>query len=493
MSLAQRHVIRRESIDLTVEGGESEGLALQERLAVLCRDELARALDEALARVAPGDEHWRFERIEVDAGHFTPEAFERDFVATVAAAVEQQVRTRKVSASPPTSVEPGSEDDVVRMSDAQSIHVAFLHFLASGVLPWWCRLPVGRSLEAMVMVAWGRDVPVERLRAAMLRTLGAPSARRRLARQFSVAFLGSLLERVSPGTLAMLYDIAATDFRRVPGHGADDVPEHGWVAAFGCLATHHAITRARLREAWITLAPEGFDEADEAACAPSAEPAPDPHDTDSTTSERDTMTSRSISMEPDVDPASGAPRSGNTPVASNLAASAGADVDLREGIFIDCAGVVLLHPFLPILFQRLDISADGQLVQPDRALALLHFLATGETGAPEHALALPKLLCGLEPSALIGAPVELSERERDEAHELLKSAIGHWGALGDASPDALRGNFLVRPGKLSRRADDDFLQVERQAFDVLLGRLPWGIAAVGLPWMKRLLWVEWLY
>jgi hypothetical protein len=74
---------------------------------------------------------------------------------------------------------------------------------------------------------------------------------------------------------------------------------------------------------------------------------------------------------------------------------------------------------------------------------------------------------------------------------LLAAVIGHWSALGDTSPDALRGTFLARPGKLSRRGDEDLLQLEPQAFDVLLGQLPWGIGTVFLPWMKRFLWVEW--
>ena len=85
----------------------------------------------------------------------------------------------------------------------------------------------------------------------------------------------------------------------------------------------------------------------------------------------------------------------------------------------------------------------------------------------------------------------MTEAEQAEADLLLAAVIDHWTALGDASPDALRGTFLTRPGKLSRRGDDDVLQVEPQSFDILLDRLPWGIGAVRLPWMTRPLWVEW--
>ena len=66
--------------------------------------------------------------------------------------------------------------------------------------------------------------------------------------------------------------------------------------------------------------------------------------------------------------------------------------------------------------------------------------------------------------------------------------------MGDASIEGLRGTFLVRPGKLFRRdSGDDVLQVEGRSFDILLDRLPWGIGTIQLPWMKRILWVEWTW
>ncbi|HRF39189.1 MAG TPA: contractile injection system tape measure protein, partial [Saprospiraceae bacterium] len=70
-------------------------------------------------------------------------------------------------------------------------------------------------------------------------------------------------------------------------------------------------------------------------------------------------------------------------------------------------------------------------------------------------------------------------------------AIDNWGALGSTSPDGLRGNFLVRDGKLTRTDLGRLLQVEAQSYDLLLDRLPWGINMVKLPWMEDMLFVEW--
>jgi hypothetical protein len=53
---------------------------------------------------------------------------------------------------------------------------------------------------------------------------------------------------------------------------------------------------------------------------------------------------------------------------------------------------------------------------------------------------------------------------------------------------------LLRPGKLIRKEDGDWLlQVESRTFDVLLEHLPWGISMIKLPWMKKMLWVEWIF
>ncbi|MDE3116717.1 MAG: hypothetical protein KGL26_14030 [Pseudomonadota bacterium] len=493
-------MIRRECIDLAVEGGESDGFALQRQLSGLCQGELAAALDEAFSRAAQGEKHWQFERIEVDAGHFTPESFARDFVTAVAAAAEEQVRMRKAQtiAQPEIAAEAGD----VQWSGAQSIDRAFLYFLATGALPWWCRLLEGRTLESMLGEAWSEahgqgeiaDVPP---RAALARALSSPVARLRLARQFSDQFLGRVLERLAPTALAVLRALVAAAYRELAVAVPEALPEQAWVAAFACAATQRTIAPRPLLDAWAILAPGSITPAVvasvlRATATHGADGELKRHGGDPTASGLQTMASIAAPASHDTENAPGTQSLDGTPSEHRAAASA-KSLDLHEGVFVDCAGVVLLHPFLPRLFERLQLIADDRLLQPDRALALLHFLATGQSSAPEHALVLPKLLCGMEPSDLAGVPAELSEADRTEAENLLQAAIAYWSAIGQTALDGFRGNFLVRKGKLSKRGDDDLLQVEQQTWDVLLGQLPWSIGVVRLPWMRRMLWVEWPY
>lgn len=168
-----------------------------------------------------------------------------------------------------------------------------------------------------------------------------------------------------------------------------------------------------------------------------------------------------------------------------------------EGLttYINNAGLVLLHPYLPILFDAVGLLENRAFKDPaaqDKAVQLLAFLACGETGVPEYELVFPKLLCGLLPGDPVDRFVALTEQDKTEASQLLSAVINNWNALGATSIDGLRGNFLMREGKLQWQWDEWRLRVTQQSYDLLLNRLPWGISVVRLPWMPWMLKTEWV-
>ncbi|MDA0349041.1 MAG: contractile injection system tape measure protein [Verrucomicrobia bacterium] len=64
---------------------------------------------------------------------------------------------------------------------------------------------------------------------------------------------------------------------------------------------------------------------------------------------------------------------------------------------VDFAGVVLLHPFLPVYFERLGLWQSGGFADSaahERAVHLAAHLATGRDRHDEPELALAKVLCG---------------------------------------------------------------------------------------------------
>lgn len=119
-------------------------------------------------------------------------------------------------------------------------------------------------------------------------------------------------------------------------------------------------------------------------------------------------------------------------------------------------------------------------------------MAYGEEEIPEWDLVLPKILCGISPTEPVRRFMPLSEAEKDEANQLLGAVITHWNALGNTSPDGLRGNFLLREGKLEWKEEEWQLFVTQQAYDMLLNRLPWGFSVVGLSWMPWLIKTVWV-
>ena len=169
---------------------------------------------------------------------------------------------------------------------------------------------------------------------------------------------------------------------------------------------------------------------------------------------------------------------------------------LGEDLQVDGAGLVLLWPFLETLLDRLEwLSPERQFVgaaQQQRAMALLGFLVDGDPKPPEWRLPLVKLLCGASLESLWGLEGDLSEVEQGEAEKLLGAALAHAeGWLGEEIA-VLRGQWLQRPGLLTRRPGAWLLVVQgRDDLDGALEQLPWSCSWIRLPWMTELIQVAW--
>lgn len=173
-----------------------------------------------------------------------------------------------------------------------------------------------------------------------------------------------------------------------------------------------------------------------------------------------------------------------------------------EPLWVGDAGQVLLAGFAERLFKQLGLLHEGRFVDEAaraRGLLCLQALVRGRGPSSEPQWVLSKLLCGLAPEALLAASAEpLDEATHALLDGLLGAVIAHWKALGSTSVAGLRESFLLREGRLTRRAGtaNDAapqwqLQVQPRAFDMLLDRLPWGYATIRLPWMSGVLHVDW--
>ncbi|MFS8979423.1 contractile injection system tape measure protein [Cupriavidus necator] len=479
--------MHRQLLSVEVEGTEADGLALQRHLPDLCRNRLTHVIGQALDCYAPSHGLLCIERLDIDVGKVTLDRLEHDLLEAVKLALEKLLRdhagvVKKGSAAVPCNT--GYQFKTTR----QTLDEAFIYFLKTGLLPPSLQLSQGMTLEQALVAAWREthEGVAERLLMpdAIAKELVVEAARKRLVRQFSSAFLDILLAGISPQSKAVLDRVLET--MRHPGHAtaaAMQFKRQLWEKAFAFATTHTQSTPAELvAVAWHAL------------------PAPMPG--------RDALAivlehhwprvTHEASGKADEHAETGKPASRRSPAPERMPSAAGrahcqfaANMPTPEGVYIDNAGLVLLHPFLAGFFSKLGVATDDQLSDADRALCLLHYLCTGQSVAPEHALALSKILCDIPLVAVVESDVGLTDDEKEEAIALLEAVIRHWDALRNTSPDGLRGTFLLRSGKLSERDGEWLLQVESNASDILLDQLPWGVSIIKLPWMKNKLWVEW--
>ena len=507
----QVHCIRQQYLQVEVNGTEADALALQQRLPAFCQTRLMPALERVLAQYAPQEGSLTIERLDIDAGTLSVEGLEQDWAEAVAQALTQALKSLAKSRATEAHPVPGN---VQYKAGRQVNHEAFIHFIYTGRLPWAFRLPAGRGLEAVLIEDWQTPAISDAQRLEfdreIARALASETVCRRLTQQFSPAFLSALLFRQSPeNRLGIENILSLPESSPLPSDIAVTVKRQLWENLLAaCAAGHIAAALDFAREAWQAWAEAGrpatgltiFGALSGASAL--TRPANEnsavsgKHEVSQTEGRfEDKLKISQTAVIPDLsgfNPDSNTPVSGGMKTVEATGYPGTGPVELKEGVYLDCAGLVLLHPFLARCFEALGIAHADRLSHPERALCLLHYLATGQTVAPEHELILPKILCNVALEQPVASDVVLTMAEQDEAKALLEAVIRHWEVLRNTSVDGLRGTFLVRPGKLSLREDGDWrLQIETKAYDILLDQLPWGIGMIKLPWMQHMLWVEW--
>lgn len=433
----------------------------QRRYSISTGSVLPRRIEVTLDKLDRDEQLLFLEQLELEAERMSRENIEIDFAESIGMAVDRSIEVE-------LSNEPSEELKRNPVADAMG---AFLHFLDYGTLPLWFTGQGDGDLERAITANWDAIVAHPNWNHGLVKELpnllGPEKTRRRLTLQFSCDFLRRLLELPAP-QLAHNITLVLERLQEVPAsrHLLATVRKALWEAAFAALAARKVPTeREMVASAWqalpATLRHEGGLRAGVERCWPGA--------TDATHDEQKTAKP-------------GEPERFNDEM----------HPDVEDGVQVNNAGVVILHPFLPRLFEALKITGPDVLLQPERGICLLQYLVTGTADVPEYQAALTKILCGVPLLKPVRTDVHLTKAERKACTELLETLVMHWGGLGNSSPDGLRGSFLLRPGMLTRREEGDWvLRVESSGIDSLLKQLPWGNSVIQLPWMPYVLWVEW--
>ena len=170
--------------------------------------------------------------------------------------------------------------------------------------------------------------------------------------------------------------------------------------------------------------------------------------------------------------------------------------DLKH-IPISNAGLVILFPFLPMLFMRLNmLSQDRRGFNSNeskvRAIFILQRLIANEDREyDEKDLFLNRLLINYPSNEPLPKRVELNQDELNTIDSLLETAKTNWSEIRNTSIRALQESFLNRAGFIEKTEWECTLTVEERACDILLDSIPWSYKLVRLPWMENILKVNW--
>jgi hypothetical protein len=170
-----------------------------------------------------------------------------------------------------------------------------------------------------------------------------------------------------------------------------------------------------------------------------------------------------------------------------------------EPLYVDNAGLVLTGPFLPHLFQSLNMLSEDEQGRTrlrdaetiSRAVHLLQYLVDGRTSAPEPLLVLNKIICGVPASVPVAREIDLTEEERALCEQLLRAMIANWKIIENTSIAGLQETFLQRAGRLEYTSEGWKLRVQRKTLDVLVDQIPWSISVIYHKWMPQPLYVNW--
>lgn len=172
----------------------------------------------------------------------------------------------------------------------------------------------------------------------------------------------------------------------------------------------------------------------------------------------------------------------------------------EAGILIENAGLVLLHPYIPKLFERMGFLSDNsegtlkKRIRPEKkatAVHVLHYLACRKEHPYEHELLFEKYLCGIPLEHPLERMITLSENQKEHCSTLLTAVLTHWTALKSSSTEMLQNEFLAREGKLFILEDTEKIYVQRKPYDLLLDKIPWNLTLVKFPWKQTMIHLEW--
>ena len=529
----QNHIVQKEILELTVPD-KAGAMSAQEQVSELLKEKVNPALEEIFSTLVSSNETVRIDKLVIDIGTIAPDKIDSEMPEKILTRIKQELRnvltTRKIK----SRHESYNNEIKVKTIDASSgILELLIFYLQKGYLPWWHSTGKLKGNDEILSAA--TDLGKETLRNYLLPVLSKVNSRRRLLMQFSESRVKQLLIKLEkeffftaeklflsiPSEILTgnskqvltpaFYSVCLKKIAGKESINSDDEkisflleilyetfvfnpPDKNIESIAGIFknSTSYILGKKNAVNGELLFfdALAAFDTSNATVSLTGNRgftfntSGPKKHSLNELISLLTEQTKK-------VKRLSGQP--GQADVTHlNLQKDSFSDED---EIMVFNAGMVLLHPLLPYFFDGLGLLDESLQFKSEnslfKAVHLLQFLVGGKENCEEHDLTLNKVLCGMEIGIPVPKNMPLTDEEKHESIHLLKTVLKRWEALKTTNHEALRQTYLMRQGVLKKVGAGRKLTVERNAFDIMLERLPWQISIIKFPWSTEILHVEW--
>jgi len=536
-----RHIIHRQKIILNLSKREHAG-ALQASVSNLMQHDLQAGIDAVFNNAFPGNKIIRIDKLQLNLGDINQQNFENEFKAQLLNELAKGLSQQRDNLNYANSAE--------ELSKEQSLINGLIYFLEKGYLPWYQSATTMGDWEMEILNNFTVRQYHQFFERILLKQHANEVVIQRLVLQFSDKFLGALLSGTMPEfgvSWELIYkDLAlivhsfskqATNivrhkiwqhiFQALPDKKGNELSYHileQLAVEFDIKPSNISLKKEReliseLKTSIIQVDFQKLIVCLKQKIKKDRNKKPDKNTKDFNEGQSVTDDNK-VAADVSIDQADedialrndGTIRDNETAainehdIANDEQVSAkkekpkparrkrDAQVIAGDVIFVNNSGIVILHPFLKACFESLELVDKKKFISDEarqRAVLLLHYLATGETKVAEFNLTLQKVMCGYPLDDTLPDELLLTEKEIAESDNLLSAVTNYWVPLNNTSIQGLRNSFLQREGKLELRENGWLLTIEQKTLDILLGKLPWGISTIRLPWMEQLLNVDW--
>ncbi|WP_323839838.1 contractile injection system tape measure protein [Photorhabdus africana] len=166
---------------------------------------------------------------------------------------------------------------------------------------------------------------------------------------------------------------------------------------------------------------------------------------------------------------------------------------LPESCQVNNAGILILWPMLPTLFNQLDLLKEKKFIHRQAqfdAINSLDYLIWGTEETQTERKVLNNVLCGIMADEN-SKSTSLEPEKQLIITQWLDVVINQLPGWKKLSRNDARQLFLQRPGELLINEQEIKITVEHQPFDVLLTDWPWPLNIAKFPWLDRPLRIDW--